>query len=213
MLKKNHFKSNVSAVFSELAPVCGWSLRLLYINEKGIRNSPLSAWQHVFSCPFTLHGRSSCPCATRVSEHDEILWNTAAPMSSWQSPAHFLHVVMKVILTLNSSGVANVVDTEWQADNAMCWTGYSLGMRCHTWSFTAIYLSVSEHNTISASGQMQISTEDTQEASCGKCGSKCNNSVRQLPGVNVCNWINVKQSTAGDKQHTGSANYSWMNNC
>lgn len=65
---------------------------------------------------------------------------------------------MKVILTLNSSGVANVVDTEWQADNAMCWIGYSLGMRCHTWSFTTIHLSVSEHNTISASGQMQIST-------------------------------------------------------
>lgn len=67
-------------------------------------------------------------------------------------------MVMKLILTLNSSGVDNVVDTEWQADKSMCWTGYSLGKRCHTWSFTTIQLSVSEHSTISASGQMQIST-------------------------------------------------------
>lgn len=136
---------------------------------KGIRNSALCAWQHVFSRPFALHRRSSCPCATRVNEHDETLWNIAAPVTSWQNPAHLLHAVMKVILTLNSSGVAKCCGhrvAAWQCD-VLDWL-YSLGKGCHTWSFTTLHLSVCEHNMISASGQMQIKSEDTQRASWGK---------------------------------------------
>lgn len=126
MLKKNLFKSCVSAAFQTKAPVCGWNLGLLDSNEKEISNSPLSTWQHVFSCPFALHRRSSHPCATGVSEHDETLWNIAAPM--WQSSTYFLHMVMKLILTQQWCGQC----WEWQTDNAMCWTGYCLGKRCYT---------------------------------------------------------------------------------
>lgn len=115
-------------------------------------------------------------------------WNIAAPMSSWQTPAHFLHMVMKLILTLDSSGVADVVDNEWQADNAMCWTGYSLGKRCHTWSFQTVHLSVSEHNMISLSGQMQISTEDPQKPSWGKCSLTVSRSSQESMYVTELVW-------------------------
>lgn len=60
MLKKN--QKPCQHCFSEPAPVCGLSQWRLYTNHKGIRNPPLSAWQHVFSCPFALHRRSSSPC-------------------------------------------------------------------------------------------------------------------------------------------------------
>lgn len=119
---------------------------------------------------------------------DESQWNIDAPMSSWQTPAHFLHMVMKLILTLDSSGVADVVDKEWQADNAMCGTGYSLGERCHTWSFQTVHLSVSEHNVISLSGQMQTSTEDLQKPSWGKCTLTVSGSSQESMCVTELVW-------------------------
>lgn len=50
MLKKISSKAMSAPSFSERVTLCGWNL--LYTNEKGIRNSPLSAWQCVVSCPF-----------------------------------------------------------------------------------------------------------------------------------------------------------------
>lgn len=91
---------------------------------------------------------------------------------------------MKFILTLNSSGVANAADREWQADSAMCWTGYCLGKRWNTWSLPNIHLSGCEHNVILASGLMQISMEENRNPADGNA---VQNSVRLLPRVNVCN--------------------------
>lgn len=199
--KKSLFKSNVSTAFQS------WPQ---YVAEVWVCSEtvhcPLDSMSSVVP---SLHcmGGPAVLVPRVVSEHDETLWNIAAPVSSWQSPAHFFRMVMKLIPTLNSGGVANVVDTEWQDDNAVRWAGYSLGKRCRTWSFTTIHLSVSEHSVISASGQMKISTEDTQKAGWGKCCSKWNNSVTRLPGVNVCN---SKHGNTGDKQHWGPANYTWM---
>lgn len=156
------------------------------------KQSPPSTWQHVFSCPFALRRRSGRPHAMCVTERDETLWNIAAPVSSWHSPAHFLHMVMKLILTPNSSGVANVVDTEWQADNAMCWTGCSLGKRCHTQSLPTFHVSDSEHNMISASGQMQISTEDKQRA-------KNKTTMRGSSQESMCVTERVWSYAAGDE--------------
>lgn len=76
--------------------------------------------------------------------------------------------------------------TNRHADSATRWTDYSLAKRCHTSSFPTINVAVSKQ-LVSVSGQEQIRTEDAQKCSWGKYRWKYNNSVRKIPGVNVCN--------------------------
>lgn len=78
---------------------------------------PPSFW-HVFSCPFAPHEVS----ATSVRKHNETLWNTTAAPP--QISACVSHMVMKLILTLKCSGMANAEDRGLQTDATTCWTGY-----------------------------------------------------------------------------------------
>lgn len=103
--------------FSEQASVCGW---LLFTNEERFRNSPSDSMSSAVSLHYEVQ-LSSCQACD--SGRDETLWNIPATMTSWHIHACLLNMVMKVILTLNSSSVANVVDTKWRTDNAMCWSG------------------------------------------------------------------------------------------
>lgn len=169
-------------------------------NEKGIRISPLSPWQCIFSCPFALHGRSGCPRAIHVNACDEILWNISATMLPWQIPAHLLHTVIKGTLTLKSRGESHVEDGEWQADNALWWTGYSLSKWCHIRSFTTTQFQLVD--------RCRKASRTCGKPAEGKHSSECINSERRLPGVNVCNSVKVNQGNAGDEQQTGSVFYS-----
>lgn len=91
MLKKNLSKSNVSTAFQSWTQYVAEVWDCWTQMKRGSETSPLSTWQRVFSCLFARRGRSSCPRATRVDNaRYKTLWNTAAPMSSWQKLCTFL---------------------------------------------------------------------------------------------------------------------------
>lgn len=164
------FKKNSSEAVSAQLFRAGLSMWLIVVHKwRAVQKQ--SVWQHVFSCLSALRG----PAVLVPGVWQRARWNPVKYPCNHDIMTHSCMFVEHGYESDSNSQQQRCGQccghkvADWQC-NVLVWL-FS-GKRCHTRSFTPIHLSVSEHNMISATGQTQISSGDTQKAIWGNCRSK-----------------------------------------